>query len=119
MWLGGAFQNYLKLRIRVYVDHESTSSIDAELGLGAGVGFGDSHAPWGTQFSGITGSPSGVFLNYRIPFRSHIRVTAELPSGVSRETGGLFGVPRTSLCGCQGYVCLRRRDSGYTRPKTF
>jgi hypothetical protein len=86
MWFGGAFPDYLRLRIRVYVDHESTSSIDTELGLGAGVGFGDSDAPWGTQFSGITGSPSGVFLNYRIPFRSHIRVTAELPSGVSRDT---------------------------------
>ena len=86
MWFGGSFPNYSQLRIRIYVDHEPISSIDMELGLGAGVGFGDPDAPWGTQFSGVTGSPSGIFLNYRIPFRSNIRVTAELPSGVPRDS---------------------------------
>jgi hypothetical protein len=86
MWFGGAFHNYSKLRLRIYVDYEHTSSIDMELGMGAGVGFGDPDAPWGTQFSGVTGSPSGIFLNYRIPFRSNIRITAELPSGVARDT---------------------------------
>jgi hypothetical protein len=54
--------------------------------MGVGVGFGDPDAPWGTEFNGITGSPSGVYLNYRIPFRSHIRITAELPPGVPRDT---------------------------------
>jgi hypothetical protein len=86
MWFGGDFANYLKLRIRLYIDHEHTSSIDMEIGMGAGIGYEDATAPWGTAFSGVTGSPSGIFLNYRIPFRSHIRITAELPSGVARTT---------------------------------
>jgi len=56
-----------------------------ELGLGVGVGFADPAAPWGTRFSGITGSPSGIYLNYRIPFSTHVRVTAQLPAGVPRD----------------------------------
>jgi hypothetical protein len=86
MWFGGGFPDFSKLRIRVYVDGEATASIDMELGLGAGVGFADPAAPWGTKFSGITGAPSGVYLNYRIPFSKKILVTAELPAGVRRET---------------------------------
>lgn len=86
MWFGGSFPNFKTLRLRVYVDDESSASIDMELGLGVGVGFQDPDAPWGTKFNGITGEPSGIFLNYRIPFTKKIRVTAELPEGVSRDT---------------------------------
>lgn len=86
MWFGGSFPNYTDLRIRIYVDREQTPSIDMKLGMAAGVGFADPAAPWGTQFSGITGAPSGIYLNYRIPFSRHIRVTAELPPGVKRDT---------------------------------
>jgi hypothetical protein len=85
MWFGGSFANYTDLRIRVYVDREPVPSIDMKLGMAAGVGFGDPAAPWGTEFSGITGAPSGIYLNYRIPFARHIRVTAELPPGVKRD----------------------------------
>jgi hypothetical protein len=86
MWFGGDFPNYTRLRLRIYVDGESQPSIDMELGLGAGVGFGDPAAPWGTKFSGITGSPSGIYINYRVPFARKVRVTAELPAGVPRDT---------------------------------
>lgn len=86
MWFGGSFANYKDLRVRIYVDRENTASIDMRLGMGAGVGFADPFAPWGTRFSGVTGVPSGIYLNYRIPFSSHIRVTAELPEGVARDT---------------------------------
>ena len=86
MWFGGDFPNYTHLRLRIYVDGETQPSIDMELGLGAGVGFADPSAPWGTKFSGITGSPSGIFLNYRVPFTKRVRVTAELPAGVPRDT---------------------------------
>jgi hypothetical protein len=86
MWFGGDFPNYRDLRLRIYVDGETTPSIDMELGLGAGVGFADPAAPWGTKFSGVTGSPSGLFINYRVPFASKVRVTAELPPGVPRDT---------------------------------
>ncbi|AXC16368.1 hypothetical protein ACPOL_7178 (plasmid) [Acidisarcina polymorpha] len=86
MWFGGDFPNYTRLRLRIYVDGEQAPSIDMELGLGVGVGFADPAAPWGTEYSGITGNPSGIFLNYRIPFSKSIRVTAELPAGVPRST---------------------------------
>lgn len=86
MWFGGDFPNFTELRIRIYIDREEQPSIDMHLGLGVGVGFADPAAPWGTQFSGITGAPSGIFLNYRTPFSKHIRVTAELPAGVKRDT---------------------------------
>ena len=85
MWFGGDFANYTRVRLRIYVDHEPTASIDMELGLGVGVGFADPSAPWGTKFGGITGGPSGIFCNYRIPFYRHIRVTAQLPAGVPTD----------------------------------
>ena len=99
LWFGGSFSNFTDLRIRIYVDHEVKPSIDMLLGMGVGVGFGDSAAPWGTRFSGITGAPSGIFLNYPIPFSTNVRVTAELPEGVQRDTvfwwivRGLKGLP--------------------------
>jgi len=104
MWFGGAFKDYKRLRIRVYVDGEAVPSIDMELGLGVGVGFQDPTAPWGNRFGGVTGEPSGVYFNHRIPYARSIRVTAELPPGVSRDTvlwwiirGLENGVPK--VCG--------------------
>lgn len=85
MWFGGSFPNYKRLRIRIYVDRELRPSIDMELGLGAGVGFADPFAPWGTRWSGVTGMPSGIFLNYRVPFTTNVRVTAELPEGAPSD----------------------------------
>lgn len=86
MWFGGAFKDYKRLRIRVYVDGETVPSIDMELGLGVGVGFQDAAAPWGNRFVGVTGAPSGIYFNHRIPYSRSIRVTAELPPGVPRDT---------------------------------
>lgn len=86
MWVGGDFANYTKMRIRIYVDDETKASIDMEMGMGVGVGFADPTAPWGTPFSGITGFPSGIFFNYKIPFSKHLRVTAELPEGTPRDS---------------------------------
>ena len=99
MWFGGSFPDYSRVRLRVYVDGEDAASIVTELGFGAGVGFNDSAAPWGTRWSGVTGAPSGIFLNYRIPFSRHIRVTAELPKGTAQDVPfwwivrGLQGAP--------------------------
>ncbi len=86
MWFGGDFKNFKTLRIRIYVDGEQVPSIDMELGLGVGVGFQDPTAPWGNTYAGITGSPSGIYCNYRIPYTKSLRVTAELPAGVPRDT---------------------------------
>ncbi|HZL28782.1 MAG TPA: DUF2961 domain-containing protein [Acidobacteriaceae bacterium] len=86
MWFGGSFPGYDKLRLRIYVDREAVASIDAELGLAAGVGFADPAAPWGTVWTGVTGAPSGIYLNYRVPFSKHVKVTVELPKGVASDT---------------------------------
>jgi len=81
MWFGGNWEKYGKLRIRVYVDNEDTASIDMEMFLGHGIGFLDDTAPWGTKRIGKTGSPSGIYNNYHIPFGRQVRVTAQLPPG--------------------------------------
>jgi hypothetical protein len=77
MWFGGDWPGYDQTRIRIYVDGETTPSIDMELGLGHGVGFGDAAAPWGAAKVGKTGHPSGLYNTYRIPFGKSIRVTAQ------------------------------------------
>jgi len=81
MWFGGNFKDYGRLRVRVYVDGEPQASIDMELFLGHGIGFQDDAAPWGTRRIGKTGSPSGIYNTYRIPFGKSVRVTAQLPPG--------------------------------------
>jgi hypothetical protein len=77
MWFGGDWPGYDKTRVRVYVDDEKTPSIDMELGLGHGQGFGDTNSPWGAERVGRTGSPSGIYNTYPIPFGKNIRVTAQ------------------------------------------
>jgi len=81
MWFGGSWEGYGRLRLRVYVDGEADASIDMELHLGHGIDFQDDAAPWGTRRIGKTGSPSGLYNTYRIPFGKSVRVTAQLPPG--------------------------------------
>ncbi len=81
MWFGGKWENYERMRIRVYVDGETTASIDMELFLGHGIGYKDEAGPWGTKRIGKTGQPSGIYNTYRIPFGSAVRVTAQLHEG--------------------------------------
>jgi hypothetical protein len=78
MWFGGAFKAYGETRIRVYVDNEEEASIDMELLLGHGIGFNNASAPWGTERMGNTGGDSGIYNTYRIPFGTHVKVTAQL-----------------------------------------
>lgn len=85
MWFGGDYPDYRRTRLRIYVDGEVAPSIDLELGLGVGVGFDDPAAPWGTRWGGVTGAPSGVFLNHRIPFSRSIRITAEAPKSAPAD----------------------------------
>jgi len=81
MWFGGNWKDYGKLRLRVYVDGEKAASIDMELHMGHGIGFQDDAAPWSARRIGKTGSPSGVYNTYRVPFGTSVRVTAQLPPG--------------------------------------
>ena len=78
MWFGGGWKGCDKTRIRIYVDGETSASIDMELYLGHGIGFGDESAPWGVARIGKTGSGASVYDTYRIPFGKTIRVTGQL-----------------------------------------
>jgi hypothetical protein len=78
MWFGGDFRGYEQTRIRVYIDGEEISSIDMELFLGHGIGYNDSFAPFTTDKMGKTGSPSGIYNTFRIPFGKEVKVTAQL-----------------------------------------
>ena len=77
MWFGGKWPGYEKTRIRVYVDGETTPSIDMEMGLGHGYGFGDQAGPWGSGRVGKTGTASGVYDTLQIPYGTSVRVTAQ------------------------------------------
>lgn len=85
MWFGGDWKGYLRTRIRVYVDGETTASIDMEIGMGIGIGFEDAAAPWGIARMGKTGHPSGDYNTFRIPFGTGVRVTAQLADDVKQE----------------------------------
>jgi hypothetical protein len=76
MWFGGDWEGYGKTRIRVYVDAETSASIDMELALGHGDGFGD-QGPWGGARMGKTGNQGGLYNTFRIPFGRHIRITGQ------------------------------------------
>lgn len=73
-WYGGRWNGYDTSRLRFYVDGEKKPSIDGQMFLSHGIGFDDDDAPWsaGALF-GKTGSPSGVFNTFNIPFQTHIR----------------------------------------------
>lgn len=79
MWFGGNWPHFQKTRLRVFVDGETTPSIDMELGLGHGIGFDDKTAPWGGERLGTTSHPGGLYNTIRIPFGRSIRVTAQRP----------------------------------------
>ncbi len=81
MWFGGQFKGSAFTRIRVYVDGETTASIDMELFFGTGIGFGDEAAPWGSEKMGRTGAGDNVYNTYRIPFGKSVRVTGQLAPG--------------------------------------
>lgn len=84
MWFGGDWSGYERTRIKIYIDGETNPSIDMEMGPGNGVGtgYGETNSPWGINKFGKTGHPSGIYNTYKIPFGSHIRVTAQLGAGV-------------------------------------
>ena len=124
MWFGGDWPGYERTRIRVYVDGEDAPSIDMEMGLGHGVGYGDTAAPWGADRLGRTGSPSGVYNTYRIPFGTSVRVTAQRPEGTPDSpfwwiVRGTENLPVT-LAGVRlpdlARLKLHRRDRSTVRP---
>ena len=78
MWFGGSWARYDITRLRVYIDGDSIASIDGQMDLLHGIGFADNAAPWSSgSLFGKTGSPSGIFNTFKIPFAKSIRVSAQ------------------------------------------
>ena len=85
-WYGGAWHGYDTTRLRFYVDGEATASIDGQIFLSHGIGFADDAAPWSSgSLFGKTGSPSGVFNTFQIPFNHTIRCAALSTSSVENR----------------------------------
>jgi len=81
IWFGGGWKDCERTRIRVYVDGETSPSIDMELYLGHGIGFGDQTSPWGVARIGKIGTGTSVYNTYSIPFGPSVRVTAQRSPG--------------------------------------
>eukprot|EP01087_Luapelamoeba_hula_P003995 TRINITY_DN13963_c0_g1_i1.p1 TRINITY_DN13963_c0_g1~~TRINITY_DN13963_c0_g1_i1.p1 ORF type:complete len:350 (+),score=48.67 TRINITY_DN13963_c0_g1_i1:253-1302(+) len=80
------------VRMRFYIDGETTASIDIPLDYAAGIGFDDQTAPWGTEMIGKGATSGGVFNNIRIPFFKTIRITCQQPT--SDPTGTFWWIVR-------------------------
>lgn len=81
-WFGGNFEGAENTRIRYYINGQSSPSISMNLFMGHGIGFGDQYAPWVTRYMGKVGKHNGIHNQYRIPFQSGIRVTAQRAADV-------------------------------------
>jgi hypothetical protein len=76
-------------RLRLYIDGESTPSIDVKLLEIASVSFNadigtnpaQDGSPWGHDLFGKTANNGGVYSTFRVPFQSSIRSTIEAAPG--------------------------------------
>ena len=68
--------------IRMYIDGETTPSIEFKLLLGHGIGFVDpsNRTPWSTRRISHD-ADHGIYNNYQIPFSKSLQVTAIHPVG--------------------------------------
>lgn len=80
MWFTGEliWPTFGDTRIRVYVDGETTPSLDFPVLLAVGQSQ-PTLQPWGQRRIGNLALSGGVYLTLRIPFGSGIRITAQLP----------------------------------------
>jgi len=84
--------------IRYYIDDEETASIQFFPPMACGSGFNDQHNPWGLKWFGKGAHDGAWFNNFRIPFGSSVRITAQSTNGT---LGGFYiimrGVPNLPL----------------------
>ena len=73
-----------RMRIRIYIDGETTPSLDFQLFLAHGVGFSETleipNIPWGTRRIAHA-ADGGIYNTYPVPFGKSFRVTATHPVG--------------------------------------
>lgn len=70
--------------IRIYIDGETTASLDFQLLIAHGIGFTEKtesqYIPWGTRRLGHA-ADGGIHNTYRIPFSKSFNVTLTHPTG--------------------------------------
>ena len=83
-WFTGPAMNS-DTRVRIYIDGESTASLDFQLYLAHGIGYNDTienkYVPWGTNRMSHAASGGGLYNTYRIPYLKSFRVTVNNPKG--------------------------------------
>ena len=89
-WHGG-FGNF-NLRVRIYVDGETTASVDYEVGMAHGAGPNQTHVrgrddpagepPWAAGESFGRTHDSGFWNTYLVPFGRSVRVTVTNPTAI-------------------------------------
>jgi len=82
-WAGPGFDGFPFIRVRFYVDGETSASIDYQLYLAHGIGWGDDSLYRGHEYMGKNAYGGGIYHTFRIPFSSKIKVTAQLPYATS------------------------------------
>jgi len=93
-WIGGNSTEIEDARIRYYIDGEEVPSIDMDLYLGHGIGFNNQKAPWTTKYIGKIGKRNGLYNNYRIPFGSQVKVTAQCTGAKPGERKRIWWIIR-------------------------
>lgn len=78
---------------RIYIDGETTASLEFTPRMAVGLGFPPNGAqpvtgpslqePWGTDLLGKASDLDGYFLKFKIPFYKKFVLTAQLPAGVA------------------------------------
>ncbi|XP_019852024.1 PREDICTED: uncharacterized protein LOC109581954 isoform X2 [Amphimedon queenslandica] len=83
-WFTGGGAMNEDTRIRIYIDGETTASIDFMLLLAHGIGGTEAtekgNIPWGTKRIAHA-ADGGIYNTYRIPFANSFKVTATHPNG--------------------------------------
>jgi len=74
----GGWSGFSRTRVRLYIDGESTPSIDYQLYMAHGIGWDDDTTWQSSEITGKNAKGGGIFHTYRIPFGNSIRITATL-----------------------------------------
>eukprot|EP01102_Stenamoeba_stenopodia_P004782 TRINITY_DN15143_c0_g1_i1.p1 TRINITY_DN15143_c0_g1~~TRINITY_DN15143_c0_g1_i1.p1 ORF type:complete len:367 (-),score=99.63 TRINITY_DN15143_c0_g1_i1:74-1096(-) len=78
LWMTGGWDGFNQTIVRIYIDGETTPSIEYQLYLAHGIGFGDDSTWQGSDITGKTAHGGGLYNTYRIPFGASIKITAAL-----------------------------------------
>ena len=83
-WFTGKGAMNEDTRIRIYVDNETSPSLDFQLLLAHGIGYGEKlespNVPWNAAGRIGHEADGGIYNTYRVPYGKSIRITATRPT---------------------------------------